>query len=71
MRAIINISVPEKMKTEIEEAVKVGGYATKSEFLRDVLRFWKEHSAVASIRQSQKEFAQGKGKTLRSLKDLR
>lgn len=71
MRAIINISVPEKLKAEIEEAVELGGYATKSEFLRDIIRFWKEHSTIKRVRQSEKEFTQGKGKILRSLKDLR
>ena len=71
MRAIINISVPQKLKIEIDEAVELGGYATKSEFLRDVLRFWKENAVVARVRQSEKEITEGKVKLLKSLKDLR
>ena len=71
MRNIINISVPSSMRVEIEEAVKNGQYASKSEFFRDLVRSWKEMKLLGELRQSQKEIKQGKGKTLRSLKSLR
>lgn len=71
MRSIVNISVPEKVKKEMELAVKQGGFASKSEFIRDLMRLWREEQLLKEIRQSQREFARGKGKLLRSLKDLR
>ena len=41
-----------------------------SEFFRDAIRSWKEDQLYKSVLQSEKEFAEGKGKKLRSLKDL-
>ena len=71
MRSILNISVPQKVKEEIETAVKEGGFATKSEFIRDLVRVWKRDQLLKDLGQSKKEFVQGKGKVLKSLKDLR
>ena len=71
MRTILNISVPQKVKEEIETAVKEGGFATKSEFVRDLMRMWKQEQLLKELRQSQQDFAKGKGKLLKSLKDLR
>lgn len=71
MRAIINISVPQTVKEEMEVAVKQGGFATKSEFVRDLMRLWRQEQILKDLRQSQQEFVRGKGKLLKSLKDLR
>lgn len=71
MRAIVNISLPLKVKKELDNAVKKGGYATKSEFVRDLMRLWKEEQLLAELRESQRQIASGKGKILRSLKSLR
>ncbi len=71
MRAILNISMPQKLKDEIEQAVEQGGYATKSEFLRDVLRVWKDQTVLARVQASRDQIKSGRGKTLSSLKDLR
>lgn len=71
MRNIINISVPEMLRKDIEFEVKVGGYASTSEFFRDILRDWKRNNLLKELQQSQAEIAAGKGKVLRSLKDLR
>ena len=38
MRASVNISLPEAMKTWVEEQVAEGGYGTVSEFFRQLLR---------------------------------
>ncbi len=38
LRASLNISLPETMKTRIEEQVAEGGYSTPSEFVRQLLR---------------------------------
>jgi Arc/MetJ-type ribon-helix-helix transcriptional regulator len=70
MRAVINISLPQAMVRDVEEHVKTGKYASKSEFFRDLLRSWQEDQILKDVRQSRKEFAMGKGKLLKSFKDL-
>lgn len=70
MRAIINISLPQAMVKDVEEHVKTGKYASKSEFFRHLLRDWQEDQILRDVRQSRKEFAVGKGKLLKSFKDL-
>jgi len=71
MRAIVNISLPQTLKEEMESAVKKGGYATKSEFVRDLMRLWKEDRFLREVQESRKQIINGKGKTLKSLKNLR
>lgn len=62
--------MPATLKKSVDQAVKEGNYASVSEFFRDAVRAWKEEQLYQSVLQSEKEFAQGKGKRLRSLKDL-
>lgn len=45
MRQIINISLPASMAEFVEKSVKEGGYASKSEFFRTILRFWQSEEA--------------------------
>lgn len=71
MRNIINISVPERMKKEIEYEVKEGSYASTSEFIRDLVREWMQANLLRELKQSQKDISAGKGRVLRSLRDLR
>jgi len=59
------------MAREVEKEVKTGKFASKSEFFRSLLRLWEEEKLLRAIRESEREFAQGKGKVLRSLRDLR
>ncbi len=62
--------MPASLKKSVDLAVKRGRYASVSEFLRDTIRVWEDEQLYQSVLQSEKEFAQGKGKRLRSLKDL-
>ena len=60
MRNIVNISMPVEMKKEIDTCVKEGNYASVSEFLRDVFRWWKrkktaENKAINAILRAEKE----------------
>lgn len=71
MRSIINISLPEIMVKTVEKEVKKGGFATKSEFFRSLIRSYEENKLLAELKESQREISVGKGKKLRSLKDLR
>lgn len=71
MRTVVNISLPQELNKQVEKAVKSGRYASKSEFFRALLRLWEEEQILRELRKSQKEIADGKGKVLKSLKDLR
>lgn len=71
MRTIVNISLPNQMSSVIDEAVASGGFASKSEFIRSILRDWMENNLYRELEKSRQELASGKGKLLRSLKDLR
>lgn len=62
--------MPMSLKKEVERVVKEKSYSSTSEFFRDAIRAWREEQLYQSVLQSEKEFAQGKGKRLRSLKDL-
>ena len=70
MRNIVNISMPAEMKKEVDAYVKEGQYSSVSEFIRDMIRVWKRRKAYADLMEAEKEFEDGKGKILRSLKDL-
>ena len=71
MREIINISLPKELNRSVEELIKNGKYATKSEFFRELLRLWIEGKILRELVESRKELASSRGKLLRSLKDLR
>jgi Arc/MetJ-type ribon-helix-helix transcriptional regulator len=71
MRSIVNISMPPNLKKEVEQIIKEKKYASVSEFFRDAIRTWKENQIYNEIMQSEKEFAKGNGRVLKSLKELR
>ena len=71
MRNIVNISLPENMVRAIENEVKSRNFSTKSEFFRMLLRLWMKGEMADELEKSRKELKQGKGKLLKSLKDLR
>ncbi len=71
MREVINISLPKELNKAVEEMVEKEKYATKSEFFRDLLRMRIEGRILRELAESRKELISGKGKTLRSLKNLR
>jgi len=62
--------MPASLKKDVDLAVKDGSYASISEFFRDAFRAWKEEQLYQSVMRSRKEIAEGKGKVLKSLKDL-
>jgi len=71
MRNIVNISMPVEMKKEVDAYVKEGQYSSVSEFIRDMIRNWKRANLLKDLKQSQKDFENGKYKVLKSFKDLR
>ncbi len=70
-RKIINISLPQKTAEKVRQEVKKGGYASISEYFRDLIREQEENRILMELFESEAEFRAGKGKLLRSLKDLR
>ena len=71
MRNIINISLSPKLVEEVKKNVERGHYASKSEFFRMLLRLWMEGKLAQDLEVSRNELRRGKGKLLKSLKDLR
>lgn len=71
MRSIINISLPPKLNSLVDEELKKGHFGSKSEFFRNLLRLWLENKLAAELEESGKELKSGKGKLLKSLSDLR
>lgn len=71
MRTVINISLPEQMAKTVDKTVKSGKFASKSEFFRHLIRQWQENKFLTELEQSRIEFASGKAKVLKSLKNLR
>ncbi|KKR85094.1 MAG: hypothetical protein A2544_02125 [Candidatus Zambryskibacteria bacterium RIFOXYD2_FULL_43_10] len=70
MRNIITISIPSSVKKSVDNIMKENKYASVSELFRDAMRSLEDANLVKSIMESEIEFAAGKGKKLRSLKDL-
>ena len=58
------------MYSKVESVVSQNNYSSISEFIRDAIRAWEDEQLYKSVLKSEKEFAQGKGKKLHSLKDL-
>lgn len=71
MRSVINISLPEAMVRAIEGNIKKNRFSTKSEFFRMLIRLWMEGKLAEELEESRNELRQGKGRLLKSLKDLR
>ncbi len=71
MRSVINISVPDLVRKEVDREVRAGGYASVSEFFRAVLRERKEQMLLRDVEESRREVQAGHARVLRSLKDLR
>ena len=62
--------MPPSIKKSVEYMMKENKYASVSELFRDSIRSLEEDQLIKNITESEREFAQGKGKKLRSLKDL-
>lgn len=71
MRNIVTISLPEQLDKEIENEVKSGNFASKSEFVRYLIRFWQEERLAKDIAESERDIAAGRVREIKSLKELR
>ena len=71
MRSIVNISLPETTVQLVKREVRAGGYASTSDFFRNLLRLWNTRQLGEELREDRKAFMAGKGKVLKSLADLK
>lgn len=62
--------MPAVQKKNVDRMIKDYNYASTSEFFRDAVRALEEDKLVKDIEQSEREFSAGKGKKLKSLRDL-
>ncbi len=71
MRNIVSISLPKQLDEIIEKEVKTGRFASKSEFIRSLIRLWQDEKLAADIAEAEEDIAAGRFRELKSLKDLR
>ncbi len=73
MRTITTISLPAAVAREVKKEAKEQGFASTSEFMRHVLRSYKNEKLFGSLRKQQEQYHKNPRsfKVLRSLKDLR
>ncbi len=71
MRQTMSISLPKDLLDEVEKGVKEGGFSTKSEYIRQLVRDRKQEKFMQIIKKNRQDFKAGKGKILKSLKDLK
>lgn len=62
--------MPPAQKKNVSRMIKDYNYASVSELIRDAIRSLENEKLIEGIMESEKEFAAGKGKRLRSLKEL-
>jgi Arc/MetJ-type ribon-helix-helix transcriptional regulator len=62
--------MPPLQKKNVDRMIKDYNYTSASEFFRDAVKALEEDKLIQDIVQSEREFSSGKGKKLRSLKDL-
>lgn len=63
--------MPKELSRVVEKEMQKGKFASKSEFFRNLIRLWEEGKLFSDLQESEKEFAAGRGKKLRSLAGLR
>ena len=71
MRSVINVSLPATTTRQIRKEVREGGFVSTSEFFRHVWREWREQKLARELKRDRQQFEHGRGKPLRSLRDLR
>lgn len=70
MRNVINISLPPTLTKKVEDTVRLGNFASKSEFFRHLLREWMAGRLAQELEEGRKEYRAGKVKKLNSMKAL-
>lgn len=71
MRDIVTLSLPKQLNREIEKEVKSGRFASKSEFVRYLIRFWQEEKLAKEIDRAERDIAAGRIRKIESLKEIK
>lgn len=71
MRSILNISLPQQTISYIDAVILNDGYSTRSEFIRSLIRDYKDKKLALELKKSHKEIKNTGGYKLKSLKELR
>jgi putative addiction module CopG family antidote len=71
MRNVVTISLPKQLDEQIEKEVKTGKFASKSEFVRCLIRLWQEEKLAKEIAEAERDIAAGRVREIKSLKELR
>ena len=71
MRNVINISLPKALADDVRRTVRSDRFASVSEYFRYLIREEERRTLARELNAARKQFAKGKGKVLRSLRDLR
>jgi Predicted transcriptional regulators containing the CopG/Arc/MetJ DNA-binding domain len=71
MRNVVTISLPKQLDEQIEKEVKTGKFASKSEFVRCLIRMWQEEKLAKEIAEAERDIAAGRVREIKSLKELR
>ncbi|HEV2515781.1 MAG TPA: type II toxin-antitoxin system ParD family antitoxin [Devosia sp.] len=69
--AMMNISLPDKMKQWVEEQVATGRYANASDLIRDLIREDQDRAMVISELQAMIDEADASGISDRTVEDIR
>ncbi len=62
--------MPMEQKKNVDRMIKDYHYTSASEFFRDAVKALEENKLIEDMIESGREFAAGKGKRLRSLREL-
>jgi len=68
MRSVINISLPKSMADLVEKEVKSGKFATKSEFVRHMIRLWNTHKLAEELKEVRESELWQAGAAVRKLR---
>lgn len=71
MRNVLSVSLPDDLLTDLARQAKENKYPTISEYVRHLIRLHNTEKLAREIQLSRAEMLAGKGKLLKSLKDLR
>ncbi len=69
MRKIVNISLPPELDKWLKKEVKAEGFASKSEFIRHLLRLWKSKKFKVKDQQGYEMIKGETGFAVKSLKN--
>jgi Arc/MetJ-type ribon-helix-helix transcriptional regulator len=70
MRKARTISLTEELSKYVDQQVKTRGYASSSEYLRDLIRKEKELEIINDVKKSEEDFKAGRFVRAKSMRDL-